>query len=483
MLKTLLLNPPSFEGFDGGAGSRYQARREVRSFWYPTWLAQPAALIPTSTLVDAPPDGLTVEDTAARAAGYDLCIIHTSTPSLQNDARVAEALKAAHPRLRIGFVGAQAAVRPVETLRASPVIEFAARHEFDYTLLEVAEGRDYATIDGISYRANGRIVHNRDRALIQDMDGLPFVVDVYKRDLTPEHYFIGYLQHPYLSLYTGRGCPAKCTFCLWPQTIGGHQYRTRSPNSVYREMAQAKGLFPHVKEFFFDDDTFTADLPRVEAIARRLKTLGITWSCNARPNVPRKTLEVLKDCGLRLLLVGYESGNQAILNNIKKGTRLDAVRRFTKDCKELGIVLHGTFILGLPGETRETIQETIRFACEIEPDTIQVSLAAAYPGTELHAQATANGWFAADSLVNEHGVQVAALEYPGLSRTEIFDSVEAFYRRFYFRPRKIFAIMGTMARDMAVCRRRLREGWEFLGFMARRRQAAGSGKPSPQVVA
>lgn len=483
MLKTLLLNPPSFEGFDGGAGARYQARREVRSFWYPTWLAQPAALIPGSTLLDAPPAGLTVEDVVARAAGYDLCIVHTSTPSLRSDARVAEALQKAHPGLRIGFVGAHAAVRPVETLRASPVIEFVARHEFDYTLREVAEGRDYAAIDGISYRVNGTIVHNKDRALIRDMDALPFVVDVYKRDLTSENYFIGYLQHPYLSLYTGRGCPAKCTFCLWPQTIGGHEYRTRSPESVCQEMARAQALFPQVKEYFFDDDTFTADLPRVEAIARRLRPLGITWSCNARPNVPRKTLEVMKDCGLRLLLVGYESGNQTILNNIKKGTRLDVVRRFTKDCKDLGIVIHGTFILGLPGETRETIQETIRFACEIEPDTIQVSLAAAYPGTELHAQATANGWFTADSLVNEAGVQVAALEFPGLSGSEVFHSVEAFYRRFYFRPRKIFAILRTMAHDMEVCRRRLREGWEFLRFMARRRQEVGATRPAPEAAA
>jgi hopanoid biosynthesis associated radical SAM protein HpnJ len=472
--KTLLLNPPSFEGFDGGAGARYQARREVRSFWYPTWLAQPAALIPGSRLIDAPPEGLTVEDVLARAAGYDLCVIHTSTPSLRNDARVAEALKAAYPRLRIGFVGAHAAVRPVETLQASPAIDFAARHEFDYTLREVAEGRDDADIDGISYRENGRIVHNRDRALIQDMDLLPSVVDVYKRDLTPAHYFIGYLRHPYLSLYTGRGCPAKCSFCLWPQTIGGHQYRARSPESVAHELARARALFPQVKEFFFDDDTFTADLPRAEAIARRLKTLGITWSCNARPTVPRGTLEVLKDCGLRLLLVGYESGNQQILNNIKKGTRLEGMRRFSKDCQDLGIRIHGTFILGLPGETRETVQETIRFACEIEPDTLQVSLAAAYPGTELHAQAMANGWFAEESLVNASGIQVASLEYPGLARSEIFHSVEAFYRRFYFRPRKVFSILGTMARDGKVCRRRLREGWEFLRFMARRKQGAAA---------
>src|SRR6202008_1071034 len=193
-----------------------------------------------------------------------------------------------------------------------------------------------------------------------NMDALPFVVDVYKRDLVVEHYAIGYLLHPYVSLYTGRGCRSKCTFCLWPQTVGGHRYRTRSPEHVAEGIALATRLCPRGREFFFDDDTFTDDLPRAEEIARRLGRLGVTWSTNAKANVPYWTLKVLKDNGLRLLLVGYESGNQAILNNVKKGVRLDGARRFTRDAKSLGIAIHGTFILGLPGETRETIAETIR---------------------------------------------------------------------------------------------------------------------------
>src|SRR6202022_3651858 len=135
----------------------------------------------------------------------------------------------------------------------------------------------------------------------------------YKRDLTVENYYIGYLLHPYVSLYTGRGCTSKCTFCLWPQTIGGHVYRVRSADSVYQEMKKAKEYFPQVKEFFFDDDTFTSDLARAEEIARKLKTLGITWSCNAKANVPYETLKAMREGGLRLLLVGFESGNQQIL--------------------------------------------------------------------------------------------------------------------------------------------------------------------------
>jgi radical SAM superfamily enzyme YgiQ (UPF0313 family) len=240
-------------------------------------------------------------------------------------------------------------------------------------------------------------------------------------------------------------------------------------------MTRAKRLFPQVREFFFDDDTFTDDLPRAEEIARRLGRLGLTWSCNAKANVPRRTLEVLRDNGLRLLLVGYESGSQAILNNVKKGVRLDVAREFTRSAKALGIAIHGTFVLGLPGETPATIQETIRYACDIEPDTIQVSLAAPYPGTELYRQAKEQGWLpgAAGDLVDRGGVQVAALDYPGLAQTEIFASVEAFYRRFYFRPRKIVAMAGGMLRDPAVMRRRLREGVEFFRFLRERRAGPG----------
>ena len=335
---------------------------------------------------------------------------------------------------------------------------------------EIAQGRPLARVAGLAYRDDGRVARTPDRPVLEDMDRLPFVTPVYKRDLTVENYAIGYLRHPYVSLYTGRGCRSKCTFCLWPQTVGGQRYRTRSVGHVAEEMAEAARLFPQVREFFFDDDTFTDDLPRAEAIARRLGPLGITWSVNAKATVPHATLKVLKDNGLRLLLVGYESGSQQILNNVKKGVRLDAARRFTRDAKALGITIHGTFILGLPGETRETIAETIRFAREIDPDTIQVSLAAPYPGTALYEEAQRNGWLEDDGgLVDGAGVQQSALGYPHLPRTEIFRSLDEFYRRFYFRPRKMISLAAEMLGDRQVMGRRLREGRDFLRFLRARR--------------
>jgi hopanoid biosynthesis associated radical SAM protein HpnJ len=475
MMKTLFLQPPSFDGFDGGAGSRYQAKREIKSFWFPTWLAQPAALVPGSKLIDAPPARIGLETVIAEAKKQELCVIHTSTPSFASDVKVAQALKDANPALKIGMVGAKVAVQPEESLLKGLPIDFVARNEFDFTIKEIAEGRDFAAVDGISYRNNdGVIVHNKDRAILEDMDQLPFVTDVYKRDLRIEDYFIGYLMHPYVSLYTGRGCKSRCTFCLWPQTVGGHNYRVRSPGHVAAEIRQVQTYWPQVKEIFFDDDTFTDNLPRAEAIARELGKMGVTWSCNAKANVPRETLKVLRDNGLRLLLVGYESGNQQILYNIKKGMRIEVAKQFTKDCHELGIKIHGTFILGLPGETKETIEETIRFATEINPHTMQVSLAAPYPGTFLHKQALENGWLdeANAELIDDHGVQIAPLHYPHLSHTEIFDSVETFYKRFYFRAPKIASIVGEMVRSPQMMKRRLREGVEFFQFLRERHKDA-----------
>ncbi len=473
-MKTLFLNPPSYEGFDGGAGSRYQAKREIRSFWYPTWLAQPAALVPGSRLIDAPARGLLLDDVLPLAGDYELLVLHTSTPSFASDVKVAAAFKAANPGLTVGMVGAHVAVSPGPALAASDAIDFVARSEFDFTIKEIAEGRPLAEVDGVSYRAAGEVVHNRERAIIENMDTLPWVTEVYKRDLRIEDYFIGYLLHPYVSLYTGRGCKSRCTFCLWPQTIGGHRYRTRSAANVVAEIALAKRQFPQVREFFFDDDTFTDDRPRAEEIARGLGKLGVVWSCNAKANVPYETLKVLRDNGLRLLLVGYELGNQQILHNIKKGMRIDVARKFSADCRKLGITIHGTFIVGLPGETRETIEETIRFAQDVNPHTVQVSLAAPYPGTELYREAVMKGWLHenSDSLIASDGLQISSLEYPHLSSEEIFEALKRFYKRFYFRPGKIAELTWEMATSAEMMKRRLREGVEFFRFLRQRENHA-----------
>ena len=244
MMRALFLQAPSFDGFDGGAGSRYQSRREIRSFWYPTWLAQPAALVPGSKLIDAPPHGISLAEVTAEARNFDLAVLHTSTPSFASDVRTIAALKAANPGLKAGLIGAKAAVDAEGCLKSAPIVDFAARNEFDFTIKEIADGRDWKSILGLSFRdADGKIQHTPDRPNLGNMDELPFVTPVYKRDLQISRYFIGYLRHPYISIYTGRGCKSRCTFCLWPQSVGGHRYRTRSVGHVIEEIAWAKTGF------------------------------------------------------------------------------------------------------------------------------------------------------------------------------------------------------------------------------------------------
>ncbi len=432
--------------------------------------------------MDCPPHEIDIKRCLAEAQAYDHVIIHTSTPSLKNDSKVAEAIKQNRPETKIGFVGAHAAVLPTETLKASPAIDWVGRKEFDFTCKEVAEDRPLETVAGLSFRdKDGKIRHNPEREMIQNMDTLPWVADVYKRDLEIEKYFIGYLLHPYVSLYTGRGCPAQCTFCLWPQTIGGHKYRVRSPQNVADEMAYMKKLFPQVAEFFFDDDTFTANLPRAREIAKKLSGLGLTWSCNSRANLDYDTIKSFKDSGLRLFLVGYESGNEDILTRIKKGITMEEMRRFTKACHQAGVVIHGTFILGLPVETQQSIENTIRFAMELDVFSIQVSLAAPYPGTELFEMARQNGWFTKKDktdLVEGDGFQQSALEYPGLSKDEIFESVDRFYRTYYLRPKPILRIIKTMLEDKDVFVRRCREGYEFFKSLRQRKVDLAASKGS-----
>jgi hopanoid biosynthesis associated radical SAM protein HpnJ len=450
-------------------------RRGARSpaFWYPTWLAQPAALVPDSKLMDCPPHDIDIKRCLEEAKGYDHVIINTSTPSLKNDCKVAEAIKQNRPETIIGFVGAHTAVLPAETLKASPAIDWVGRKEFDFTCKEVAEGRPLETIAGLSYRdKEGKIKHNPEREMIANMDELPWVADVYKRDLQIEKYFIGYLLHPYVSLYTGRGCPAQCTFCLWPQTIGGHKYRVRSPQNVADEMAYMKKLFPQVREFFFDDDTFTANLPRAREIAKKLAPLGLTWSCNSRANLDYDTIKSFKDNGLRLFLVGYESGNEQILKNIKKGVTMDEMRRFTKSCHQAGVVIHGTFILGLPVETQQTIEEHDPLCA----GTRRLQHAGQPRRALSRHRALRDG--PAERLVREEGqdrpggndgFQQSALEYPGLSKDAIFEAVDRFYRAYYLRPKPILRIIKTMLEDKDVCVRRCREGYEFFKSLRERK--------------
>ena len=462
-LKTLFLNPPSFENFDGGAGSRWPATREIESYWYPVWLAYPAGMLEGARLLDAPPHYVSAEQTIEIAKGYEFLVLFTSTPGFPGDIGLAREIKKANPTIKIAFVGPHVSVLPEKSLRDCPSIDFVARKEFDFAVVDYAKGKPLEDITGISFLKDGEVVHNPDAPQIQDLDALPHVTDIYKRDLDVTRYNVPFLLNPYVSLYTTRGCPAQCTFCLWPQTLSGHPWRKRSTDDVAAEMAKVKEYWPEVKEFFFDDDTFNIQKARTIELCAKLKPLKLTWSCTSRVTTDFETLKAMKEAGCRLLIVGYESGDQQILKNIKKGATVERARQFTKDCHKLGLVIHGDFIMGLPGETHETINNTIAFAKELDVETIQVSVAHAYPGTELYDYAVQNGFMVKDSkMVDEGGHQLAHIQYPGLAADEILSAVHRFYDEYYFRPKAVFRILKKAAFNSNDRKRLYKEAKTFL---------------------
>src|SRR5882724_3700244 len=468
-LKTLFLNPPSFENFDGGAGSRWPATREIESFWYPVWLAYPAGMLEGSRLLDAPAHHVSAEETINIAKDYEFLVLFTSTPGFPGDIRLVTAIKELNPKIKIAFGGPHVTLLPERSLRGCPAIDFIVRKEFDYAVTDFAKGKPLEEILGVSFLKDGKIVHTADQPAIQDLDALPHVTDVYHRDLDPRRYTVPFLLYPYVSLYTTRGCPAQCTFCLWPQTTSGHAWRKRSSDDVAAEMAKAKQLWPDVKEFFFDDDTFNIQKARTVELCAKLKPLNLTWSCTSRVTTDFETLKAMKEVGCRLLIVGYESGDQQILKNIKKGATLERARQFTKDCHKLGLVIHGDFIMGLPGETHETINNTIAFAKELDVETIQVSVAHAYPGTELYDYAVKNGFMVGDNkMVDEGGHQLAQIQYPGLPADDILDAVHRFYDEYYFRPKAIYRILKKAAFDSNDRKRLYKEAKSFLKLRAAR---------------
>ncbi|MEO8662715.1 MAG: hopanoid biosynthesis associated radical SAM protein HpnJ, partial [Bryobacteraceae bacterium] len=469
-MRTLFLNPPSFEGFDGGASSRWPASREIESYWYPVWLCYPAGMLPDSKVVDAPPHKISIEQTVEMAKDFELLVLFTSTPGLHVDLKMAGMMKDVNPKLKVCFVGPPVTVEPDRILNMSTAVDFLVRREFDHQVVDYANGKPIETLPGVSYRKNGKNVHNPEGGFIENLDALPWVSKVYKRDLDFRRYNVPFLQNPFISMYTSRGCPAMCTFCLWPQTHSGHRWRLRSSDDIVNEVRWARDNFPGLKEIFFDDDTFNYKKERTIELCKKLAPLGVTWSCTSRVTTDYDTLKAMKDAGARLMIVGYESGDPQILKNIKKGATIDMARRYTANAHKLGLIIHGDFIIGLPGETRESIRRTVDLAKELDTETIQVSIAHPYPGTEFYDYVKQNNLITIDAMTDEQGHQLPNIVYPGLDRGELVEWVERFYGEYYFRPRAAWRVVRRALFNHDDRKRLYKEAREYLALRAKRKQ-------------
>ncbi len=469
-MRTLFLNPPSFQGFDGGAGSRWPSTREIESYWYPVWLCYPAGMLADSKVLDAPPHGVTIEETVAEAKYFELLVLFTSSPGFHVDVKIAEMMKDANPKMQVCFVGPPVTIEPDKVLNASKAIDFIVRREFDYQIANYAKGTPLSELPGVSYRKDGKNIHNPEGGYIENLDELPWVTKVYKRDLDFRRYNVPFLLNPYISFYTTRGCPAMCTFCLWPQTHSGHRWRIRSAKDIANEVKFTLDNFPGLREIFFDDDTFNYRKQRTLEVCEELKKLNFTWSCTSRVTTDYETLKAMKEAGARLLIVGYETGDAQILKNMKKGATIDMANRFTENAHKLGLVIHGDFIIGMPGETRDTIRNTIDFAKKLDCETIQVSIAHAYPGTEFYQYAQQNNLVQLN-MADDQGHQLPNVIYPGiLDRAEMVDWVERFYGEYYFRPKAAWRIVRKAMFNNNDRKRLYKEAKSYLSLRHKRQK-------------
>jgi len=442
-MKVYMLNPPYIPHF--GRGMRWQDTGRAGTLYYPIWLSYATAVVEQeyeTRLVDAPAwnwsRGDVIED--VKRFKPDLIVMDSSFPSLKNDIEVAEEIKR-NCEAKIVLVGPPASQFPDEIL-SSDGIDIVARWEYDFTVRDIAkaleENRDFKDIKGISYKENGKIIHNPNREFTtsEDLDRIPFVSKVYKKHLNIRDYYLSSSLYPEVQIFTGRGCPYLCTFCSWTQTLMGRKYRVRSISNVLGELEWIQENLPEVKEVFFEDDTFTINKKRVLEFCKeyRERGLDITWACNARADLDYETMKEMKKANCRLLIVGYESGSDEILRNIKKGITVEQIRRFAKDARKAGLLVHGDFIIGLPGETKETIELTRKLIKETKPDILQVSVASPFPGTEFYEWCKENGYL----LINDpneyldgQGHQKAIISYPWLTAEEIVQKVDSILKEYY----------------------------------------------------
>ena len=450
------MNPP-FKAEYGKFSRENRSPTITRSgtLYYPLWLIYSAAVCEKDgfdiRFLDAPTVPLNEEQSLEKirtaGEGTELFVVNTSTPSIYSDVSFAERLKSMYPDSFIILVGTHPSALPEETLSLSEKIDAVARKEYDYIVRDVAralrDGQDPRGVNGLTCRRDGGIVNNPDMEYISDLDEIPFAAKFIKEHLNHRDYFFAAGRYPAIQLFTGRGCMARCNFCVYPQTMHGHLYRLRSPENVVEEVQYIADNFPDVKEVIIEDDTFTSKKDRVVRICDLLVERGLhkrlKWLCNARVNLDYETMAAMKRAGCHLIIPGIESGSQQILNNIKKGTTLKQIHTYIESAKKAKLMVHACYMVGNNGETHETMEETLRLALELNTDTAQFYPLLPFPGTEAFFWAKGNGYLKggyADYL-KEDGTINCVLELPGLSSEELVKFCDNARRKYYLRPRYI----------------------------------------------
>ena len=427
---------PSFSGARGGKGKSHWGHVLVSDLvvWYATGVIEDAGY--KAKLVDASAKewGVPAVRNDIDAFDPDIVVIESNFASVKNDIDIIAQLKQDGDFLSV-LVGPPAS-QFHETMLEDDHVDVVGRYEYDLTIRDVAaateDGTDLGAVPGISYRRDGRTVQTPDRPFMtsKQLDAIPFVTSVYKNHLDIRDYMLSHTLYPMVQVFTARGCPNRCTFCAWPRTFMGTKFRARSVTSVVDEFEYVSNELPAVKEIFVEDDTFTINKQRVREVCDEIerRELDARWSCNARATLDYETMRIMKSAGCRLIDVGYESGSDRILKNIKKGVTTADTKAFTVDAKRAGLKILGDFIFGLPEETEDTMKQTMQFIKEIKPDMLQIAVATPIPGTEFYQWISDNGYLVesdSSKTIDEHGFQRCVISYPNLSSDDLVCCVES----------------------------------------------------------
>ena len=473
MTKILFLNLPY--KFNISRASRWPEKTKSGTLYYPYWLAYGLGVCQKEgfdcKLIDCITKQYTIEETIQEVKKYnpDYIMTETTTATCDYDYNTLNQIKKENPDAKIIIGGTHPTILPEQVLEKCQAIDYVARQEYDYTIPDIIKNHENPEqILGITYRENGEIKHTEDRPQLENLDELPYVSKVYQEFLNVNDYAYAFAQKPMIQIVSSRGCPNQCNFCSYPSTMGGRKYRTRSIKDLADEFEYILKEMPEIKEIFIEDDTFTVNKKRVrefcdEIIKRGLKPV---WSCNTRVDLTFETMKKMKDAGCRLLVCGYESGNQQVLNDIKKGITLKQSQEFADNARKLDIKVFGCFMIGLTGDNLETINETYEFAKKVYPDMCFFQQAVPFPGTDFYKWAKENNYLITEDYsqwLNEDGYLNCLVDYPYANHKEIEKIRDNLMSKYYFS----FAYIGKtfLANlDWTEFKRVVRGGTQYVKF-------------------
>ena len=474
-MKILMLNPPFFKRYS--RQSRSPCVTKGGTFYYPYFLAYATGILEKYfevKLIDAVAMDWSSGETIELAKSFNpvLVVLDTSTPSIYSDVEIASRIKEALPETHINLVGTHPTALPGETLNLGKA-DSVCRGEFDYTVRDLAfalrDNKSLIGVDGLSFKENGRIYHNKPRELIKNLDELPFVSEVYKKHLNIRDYFYASLTYPQVTILTARGCLYNCSFCNIPFK---NSYRARSIENVIEEFEYIQNELPEVKEVMIEDETFAANKKRTIELCNLMMERGIklAWSCNVRVNTDYETLKAMRSAGCRLLCVGFESPTQEALDSVNKKTTKQQQLEFMENTRKAGLLVNGCFILGLPGGSVESIRDTIEFAKKLNPDTAQFYPLMVYPGTEAYRWAKEKGYLTTEDYskwIDQHGRHATTISYPYLSTKRLIELCDSARREFYLRRGYIYYKIGQSLRSPSETLRTLKSAKTFFKYLSR----------------